>query len=287
MHVFVNGRIVPEEQAVVSVFDRGFLYGDGLFETIQVLNGCPFRWEQHLDRLAAGAKHLGIRLPFTRAALRQALDRLIKANDLSNAILRLTVSRGIGPRGYSPRGADQPTLVMALHPNPSSEPEPPLAWRLITASVRLPAGEPLARFKTCNKLPQILARAEAEEARANEALLLNTQGYIVEGASSNLFWVTKEGICTPPLESGILAGVTRVVVVEVCRAMGVSVDEGNITGEELHQCQGVFLSLSSVGIAEAVNLDGRALPQSPLTARIRAAYEQLLQRETCSTPRTT
>ena len=116
MTVFLNGQFVPEAQATVSVFDRSFLYGDGLFETMLVSNGKPFRWPQHCERLERGAKFLGINIPFTRDALARFAAELIAANQMPEALLRLTLSRGVGVRGYSPKDADIPTLVMSLHP---------------------------------------------------------------------------------------------------------------------------------------------------------------------------
>ena len=279
MTVFLNGKFVAEERAVVSVFDRSFLYGDGLFETMRVLGGRPFRWEQHLERLERGAKFLKIRLPFGSEKLRSFASQLIAKNRMPDALLRLTLSRGVGIRGYSPNGAEEPSLAMSLHPAPPDDPQSPPRWRLVTASFRLPAREPLAQFKTCNKLPQILARAQADAAGADEALLLNTDGFVVEGASSNLFWIQRGRICTPPLASGILAGVTRAVVAELCRGLGFRMAERDITPEQLARTEGVFLSLSSVGIAEGVSLDGLALQVSPRVAQLRTAYAKLLRGE--------
>lgn len=280
MHVFINGRFLPEEQATVSVFDRGYLYGDGLFETILVLNHSPFRWEQHMRRLEAGAAYLNIGLPFTRHALREAASALIDINHLPNALLRLTLSRGVGSRGYSPRGAHKPTLVLTLHRTTAPDRHICPQWRLVTSSVRLPAAQRLAQFKTCNKLPQILARSEAEAAGAQEALLLNTAGAVVEATSSNLFWIAGGSVCTPPLESGILAGITRGLVAEICESIRVPLVETRIMPDQLRSAEGVFLSLSSVGIAEAVVLDGKPLRQSALTHRIRNVFLEVLHEET-------
>ena len=274
MIVFLNGKFVPEDQAVVSVFDRSFLYGDGLFETMLVRNGKPFRWEQHLERFERGAEFVKIRPPFSHDSLRDFVTELVTRNQMPEALLRVTLSRGVGLRGYSPKGAEHPSLVMSLHPAPAGD--GPVRWKLITSSFRLPANEPLAQFKTCNKLPQILARAEADAAGADEALLLNTEGHVVEAASSNLFWIEDETICTPPLASGILAGVTRAVVLETSRNLGIDVRETSITRAALQQVQGVFLSLSSVGIAEGLTLDGRSLSRSPLVDQLRNAYAEML-----------
>jgi branched-subunit amino acid aminotransferase/4-amino-4-deoxychorismate lyase len=155
-----------------------------------------------------------------------------------------------------------------------------MRWKLITASPRLPAGEQLAQFKTCNKLPQIIARSEAEAAGADEALLLNTAGFVVEGSGSNLFWVEAGTICTPPLAGGILAGVTRSVVLDLCRSLGVNVREDNVTVEELRRRQGIFLSVSSWGVVEAESLDGHALGHSPQIDQIRFSYWDLVRSET-------
>ena len=209
MIVFLNGQFSPEAEAKVSVFDRSFLYGDGLFESVRVYRSEPFRWPQHLVRLHAGAEFLGIRIPFSDAELTTAARELVTRNALPEALLRLTLSRGAGPRGYSPKGADSPTLVLTLHPAPVVSPEKPRRWKLITSSFRIPAGDRLATFKTTNKLAQVLARAEAEERGADEALLLNTDGRFAEAASSNLFWIEHGTICTTPLAEGLLAGVTR------------------------------------------------------------------------------
>jgi aminodeoxychorismate lyase len=280
MIVFVNGRFVSEEEAVVSVFDRSFLYGDGLFETMRVLNGVVFRWEQHWRRLERGAAFLKITLPPSSDSLRDSAAQLVARNEMPDGLLRLTLSRGIGRRGYSPKGAEQPMVIMSCHAGSPANLDNSPAWRLIVSSFRLPASEPLAQFKTCNKLPQILARAEADAAQADEALLLNTDGFVVEASSSNLFWIDDSTVCTPPLASGILPGVTREIVFELCPSLGLTTRQAAISAESIRSVQGVFLSLSSAGIAECVSLDGYSLRQSPLVQKIRAAYDELLRQET-------
>jgi branched-chain amino acid aminotransferase len=211
--------------------------------------------------------------------------------------LRLTLSRGAGGRGYSPKGAERPTLVMSLHPasgTPVSDPArisassqhaeavlgAPPKWKLIVSSHRLPANEPLAQFKTGNKLAQVLARAEADAAAADEALLLNTDGFVVEGTTSNLFWIQRGVVRTPPLASGILAGVTRAIVRELCWKLALPVQETNIMPDELRRAEGVFLTLTSLGVVAAVELDGMPLARSPLVEKIHLAYAELVQTET-------
>jgi aminodeoxychorismate lyase len=272
MIVFLNGEFVPEERALISVFDRGFLYGDGLFEGIRVFEGKPFRLKQHLERFHQGANFLRIAAPFPSEAVGGFAKRLIAENQMPNSLLRLTLTRGNGPRGYSPKNAERPTFVMATYPMPVVEPSNPPAWRVFISSFRLPAGEPLARFKNLNKLPQVLARAEGDAEDADEALLLNSDGCVVEGSTSNLFWLRKESVCTPPLPSGILPGVTRAVVLELCAKAGLEVREENIAPGELHKMDGAFLSLSSTGIAEVALLNGNPLKRSSIPRRLSEAY---------------
>ncbi len=279
MIVFLNGEFVAEAEAKVSVFDRSFQYGDGVFESIRVCCGQPFRWTQHLQRLAEGAAGLGIRIPFTNESLRDALDRLVQADGLLEAVLRVTLSRGVGARGYSPRDATHPTLVMSLHPLPEAAARPDLRWTLATSRLRLAPGDPLLRWKTANKLVQVLARAEAEAAGADEALLLNMRDEISETSSGNLFWIENDRLLTAPVEAGLLPGITRSVIIELAPRLGLTPAEDAGTRQRLIQSEGAFVTLSSLGVVEVSALDGHLLQTSPHTAGLRAAYQELLVRE--------
>jgi aminodeoxychorismate lyase len=279
MIVFLNGQFVPEDQARVSVFDRGFLYGDGLFETLRVYAGKPFRWAQHLDRLKRGAEFLNLRLPIPPEELKKAAEKLIQQNQMPECILRLTLSRGVGPRGYSPRGAEQPVVVMSVHPAPVIDPQNPAAWRMATSSIRVPTDATPATYKTCNKLVSVLARAEAEARDCEEALLLNTKGEVAEAAGSNLFWITGDKVNTAPPAAGLLPGVTRAVVLELCQKLNLSVRKKTILPDDLPGTDGVFLTSAVWGVVEAVALDGHSLSQSPLTVQIREAYRQTVRAE--------
>ena len=276
--VLVNDRFVPAEQAAVSIFDRGFLYGDGLFEAVRVSNGRLFRWSRHMLRLHRGANFLRIKVANSDNRLREVAMELVRLNGMTEAILRLTLSRGITARGYSPATAVNPTLVMTINPLPQND--GPAQWRLATASLRLRAGDPLAPFKTCNRLLQVLGRAEADTAGRDEVLFLNDAGQAVETSSANLFWIEQDEICTAPLGSGILPGVTRSVLFEVCDALGKRVREESIAREQLLQAEGAFASLSSLGVVEIVQIDETELSRSPLISDIRVGYEELLRRET-------
>jgi aminodeoxychorismate lyase len=280
--IFLNGNFVPEPEAVISVLDRGFLYGDGLFETMRVCQGRIFRWHAHWLRLTQGSQFLKLRLPMDEATLHRSALELVRKNQLTHAFLRLTVSRGVGPRGYSPKGADLPTLTMTTHPMPESNDSEIPRWKVVTSSIRVAAGEPLTQFKTCNKLAQIMARSEADAADANEALVCNTDGFVVEASSSNLFWLEGKTVCTPPVASGILPGVTRTVVLELCQALGIPTKEALIKPEQLRRSDGVFLSLSTSGIAPAIELDGHPLPFPALVENLRGEYQSLLLRETAA-----
>lgn len=279
MIVFLNNEFVPAERALVSAFDRGFLYGDGLFETVRVANGRLVCWDEHLERLRRGAGCLKIAPGAPLEQWRGVAAELIRRNQLAEGVVRMVVSRGPGARGYSPRDARTPTVVLSAHPLPPMTPASPPSWRLMTASVRLPPAGPLAAFKTCNKLPQIMARAEADAAQADEALLPAADGSLVTGSASNLFWIEQAGLCTAPESSGILPGITRAQVLELCRQHGIPCREVSANRARLVDADGVFLTQSSVGIAEAVSLDGAPLKRSPLAARIGAALaERMAQR---------
>ena len=276
MVVFLNGRFLAEEAALVSVFDRGFLYGDGLFETLRVVRGRPFLWEAHLERLARGADVLKLRPPLTSVEMRRAADRLIELNALPHAVLRITLTRGPGPRGYSPKGADSPTLAITLHAAPPPDAKKPSGARLITSTYRVSADDPLANVKTCNKLPHILARAAADAAGADDALLLNTRGHLAEATASNLFWLSGDVLLTPPSRAGALMGITRGVVFELARKLGLDTGEVDDQPASLRHAAGVFLTNSLRGITEVVELDGRPLRRSPLVPSLQGAYKALL-----------
>lgn len=269
--VWINGRFRPAHRATVSVFDRSFQLGDGLFESIRVVQGAPFQWADHLERLNAGARFLRIRLPYTPERLHEAATQLIARHDSPEGVLRLHLSRGVGLRGYSPRGADSPVAVISFHPTAPST-APARRWKLTTASVRLAHGDPLGRFKTASKLTHIVARMEAESAGADEALLLDTTGCVAEAAASNLFWVRGDRILTPPLSTGALSGITRGLIRELCRKLGLKFAERRARIAELKRADAVFLTTSPLGIIPVSHLDGARLKSSRILSQLRRAY---------------
>jgi aminodeoxychorismate lyase len=276
MLVFLNGQFVPEQQAVISVNDRGFMYGDGLFETMRVCGGRPFRLAQHLERLTRGADFLKIKCPFAPRALQEFAGQLIGQNKMPGAILRLTLTRGPGERGYTPRADGRPTVVMTLHDAPSLE--DPIQWSLITSSYRIPAADPLSSFKTLGKLTHVMARSEAVEQGADEALLINTNGEVAETAGGNLFWVYDEKICTVPTGRGVLPGITRAVVLEICQTLGLPTNKCVIKPGALRKSGGLFITQSVLGIVPVAAFNGEPVAPSPLVEQISRAYCEILAR---------
>ncbi len=274
MLVFLNGRFMPRAQAAVPINDRGFMYGDGLFETMRVVNGRPFRLAQHLERMARGAVFLKIKRPFTQKELQDFAGQLIRKNKLPNAILRVVLTRGPGERGYTAKPDGKPTVMMTLHAAPALGKM--IQWSLATSTFRIPAADPLAAFKTMNKLTHVMARMEAVEKGADEALLLNTNGEVAETASGNLFWVSRGRICTAPTVCGVLPGITRAVVLEICRTLGFETNRRVIKPGVLRNSEGIFITQSVFGIVPVTAFDHEPVAASPLVDRIQCAYREML-----------
>jgi branched-chain amino acid aminotransferase len=279
MIAFLNGQFLPEEQAFISIFDRGFLYGDGLFETMRVYDGEPFQWTAHRERLQRGADLLRLHLPYDKKTLRHYAAELVRANRMPEAILRMQLTRGRGDRGYGIQGANEPSLTMTLHPVPTSSRQNQPRWRLTTATTRVASRDPLLAYKTCNRLTSILARVEAENLGAEEALLLNENDLVVETSSANIFWLADGIVCTPPLNTGALPGITRLVVLDLCQILHQQAREKTAPLEEIKRADSVFLTLSSWGIVEAAALDEVQFAESPLVALLRDAYEKRVGQE--------
>jgi branched-subunit amino acid aminotransferase/4-amino-4-deoxychorismate lyase len=195
---------------------------------------------------------------------------------MPEAVLRVTLTRGPGERGYTPPVDSTPTVVMTLHPAPPMNVKNPVRWKLITSSHRIPADDPLSAFKTANKLIHIMARMEAVEKGADEALLVNTNGEVAETASGNLFWVYQDNICTVPTGRGVLPGITRSVVLEICRTLGLPMNECVIKPRALRNSEGIFITQSVLGIVPLTTLDGEPVAPSPLVRHISRVYGEML-----------
>jgi aminodeoxychorismate lyase len=272
MIVYLNGRFLPEENAAISIHDRGFLYGDGLFEAIRVYNGEPFLWADHLARFSLGCEMLRIRCPLSPNELLAFSREVLRTNGKTDALLRITLSRGPGSRGYSPKTADYPTLLIAVFPPP----ELPKAYRVIIAKTTLPHRDPLAAFKNTNKARQVLARAEADEVGAHEALMLDSRGFVVEGTTTNVFWVKDGTVFTPPL-GGILRGTSRAHLLRLCQTLKIPAREKNIRPAEFRKTDGVFVTSCAAAVMEVSHLDGKRIGRSPLVRTLKKNYRRELR----------
>ena len=280
MIVFLNGKFLPAAEAVVPVNDRGFMYGDGLFETTRVAHGRAFRLAQHLERMVRGADYLKIPMPYPPKEIQKFVAQLVEANAMPEAVLRVTLTRGAGERGYTPPAVcGPPTLVATLHPLPPMPADEPLQWSMITSSYHIPASGAISSFKTTSKILHVFARIEAHERGVDEALLLNTNGEVAETAGGNIFWVYQNSICTVPTGRGVLPGITRAVVLEICQSLGLEASKRVIKPQHLRNAEGIFVTQSVLGIVPVVAFDGEAVVPSPLVDQIASAYNEMLQRE--------
>ncbi len=223
-----------------------------------------------------GADFLKIKPPFTPKELEKFAGQLVGQNKMSEAILRVTLTRGPGQRGYTPDNDSRPTTVMTLHDAPALEKS--VEWSLVTSSFRIPASDALSSFKTTSKILNVLARAEAAEKGADEALLVNTNGEVAETASGNLFWVYDDKVCTVPTGRGVLPGITRAIVLEICQTLGLPTNKRVIKPEALRNSSGIFVTQSALGIVPVVSFDGEPVASSPLVDQIAGAYNEMLTR---------
>jgi aminodeoxychorismate lyase len=279
MTVFLNGKFVPAHEAVVPVNDRGFMYGDGLFETTRIVGGRAFRLAQHLERMVRGADYLKIPLPYPPKEIQKFVTQLVEANDMPEGVLRITLTRGSGERGYTPAHTEKPFMVMTLHPLPPMPAEGPLQWSMITSSYHVSASGAISSFKTTSKILHVFARIEAHERGADEALLLNTNGEVAETAGGNIFWVYQNSICTVPTGRGVLPGITRAVVLEICQSLGLETNKRVIKPQHLRNAEGIFVSQSVLGIVPVAAFDGEHVVPSPLVDQIASAYNEMLLNE--------
>jgi branched-chain amino acid aminotransferase len=269
MIVYLNGRFLPEEHATISVHDRGFLYGDGLFEGIRVYGGELFLWRDHLARFQHGCDVLKISSPLSGGEIRSVLKETLDRNEMRDGLLRITLSRGCGPRGYSARGAGYPTFVVTPH----LIPELPRSYRVILSKVQLLADDPISDFKNINKLHQIVARSEADAVNANEALLTNIKGAVIEGTTTNVFWIKQGTVCTPPVR-GILAGTTRAHVLRLCRKLKIPSAEVTLRASELPNVVALFVTSCAAEIMPVSHLDGKKLGTSPLVRKLQRRFRE-------------
>jgi branched-chain amino acid aminotransferase len=276
----MNGDFVPATEARVSVFDHGFLYGDGVFEGIRVYEDNIFRLRQHVQRLYNSAQCILLSIPLAPADMTAAIVETVQRRGLPNQYVRVVVSRGAGDLGLDPRNCPQPSVIIiadtiALYP--------PQAYsqglELVTvATRRTPAWALDPRIKSLNYLNNILAKIEAQQAGAIEAVMLNAEGYVAECTADNIFAVCHGHIMTPSLAAGALPGVTRDSVLDIARDLALPIEEGFLTRYDFYTADECFMTGTGAEIVPVVRLDGRRLGSGmpgPVTAQIRKQFAML------------
>jgi branched-chain amino acid aminotransferase group I len=253
MIIYYNGRLITADEPAISPFDHSFLYGHGLFETMRVYNGKVFRLTQHLTRLQEAADFLHWpKLP-DQEEVGNSIMKVLERNTLTNASVRLTLSRGMGASRPDPGSCGQPSIAVFASPLPP--PLPDEGWDIATVTLKRNLSSPLVKIKSANYLDNILAKAEAKSQGAHEALMLNTDGFVAEGSMSNLFLVTQGRLITPDNNSGILPGITRACIIELAHAAGIPVEERQVKPEELAGADEIFLTSSIMEVIPVRMLD--------------------------------
>ena len=275
--IFINGELVPASRASVSVFDHGFLYGDGIFEGIRVYSGRVFKLSEHLDRLYDSAKALLLPIPYTKDALSDAVVHTVRSNGLTDAYVRLVISRGPGDLGLDPSKCVRPTVIIIadtirLYPEELYH----KGMDLASVSIRRPGTDVLnPAIKSLNYLNSVLAKIEANLRGLSEVLILNQSGHVVEGTGDNVFLVKSGALYTPPIYSGILNGITRQVVLDLAQERGVRVHETPITLHDVYTADECFLTGTAAEVIGVVSCDGRQIGAGtvgPITTQLGEAF---------------
>jgi branched-chain amino acid aminotransferase len=279
--IYLNGTPVPRSKAQISALDYGFLYGYGLFETMRAYSGHIFRLEQHLDRLRCSAKVLELDLESIDYDLEKALYDTLRANELADARVRLTVSGGEGDASPDLTGSRGLTvLIVAKNYVPSS---PQKGLTLSASSIRRNGRSPLSLVKSLNYLDNLLALRMARSVGADDALLLNEEGFVAESSTCNVFLVSRGTLITPDEKSGILSGITRQAVMELAPRLGVKVKEAKVTLEELLRADEAFLTNSMIEVAPLLMVDSQKIGSGSagrITKKFMRAYTEMVQAET-------
>jgi branched-chain amino acid aminotransferase len=277
--VYLNGSLVPVNQARISPFDMGFLYGYGLFETMRAYSGRIFRLGKHLERLSKSAQALS--LPLDSFDLKRACHDTLKANKLNEARIRLTVSLGEGEAAPDlPKHPSPTVLVTAARYVPLSAEAYSKGYKTVVSTIDQDSQSPLSHMKSANYLNHILARKEARSSGADEAILLNESGFLCEGSSSNIFLVSKSTLITPVEESGCLPGITRQVVIELAQALGIGLVRREVQLEELLHADEAFLTSSIIELMPVSEVNGQRIGRGKVTERLMQAYKEIVVKET-------
>ncbi|MGE9294865.1 MAG: branched-chain-amino-acid transaminase [Puniceicoccales bacterium] len=279
MKVYLNGEFVDQADAKVSVFDHGFLYGDGIFEGIRLYNGTVFKLDEHLERLEFSARAIMLEMPWTRAEIAEAVCESCRVNGLTNGYIRLIVTRGVGSLGLSPKSCERPQMIIIadqiqLYPKEFYTD----GLKVITVATRRlsPAALP-PMIKSLNYLNNILAKIEAGNLGYVEAFMLNDQGYVAECTGDNVFIVQHGKVFTPPVNAGSLTGITRGAVMEILKELGLELVETNLTRYDLWIAQECFLTGTAAEVVPVVEIDGRRIGEGKpggITKRVLDVFHQ-------------
>jgi branched-chain amino acid aminotransferase len=261
MKVYINGKFFPENEAKISVFDHGLLYGDGVFEGIRTYNGRVFMLEEHVDRFFRSAQAICLKIPMTKTELIQAIVKTCKINNTMNGYVRLVGTRGVGTLGLNPYLCKKPQIII-IAADISIYPRKMYDEGMAIVTVGTVRNLPEAvnpQIKSLNYLNNILAKIEAINAGVPEALMLNSQGYVAEATGDNIFAVKGQCLKTPPTHAGILEGITRNVVMKLAREMGCEVREEMMTRYDLYTADEVFLTGTAAEVIGVVKIDNRQI----------------------------
>ena len=278
--IYLNGNLTPRSEAKLSPFDHGFLYGYGLFETMRAYNGYIFRLDCHLARLRRSAESLGLAHKVVEFDLETACQETLKANELKEARLRLTITAGEGDMTPDPSTCSSLTILVTakdLIPLPHQKYEQ--GFKAVLSSLRRDSQSPLSRLKSTCYVNNILAKMGAKAAGCDEAILLNERGHLAEGSTSNIFLVSNGELFTPSLESGVLPGITREAVLEIAQASDIKTVEREIELKELTEAEEAFITNSVVEIMPLTWFDGKPIGSGmagQLTKKLMAAYKELV-----------
>ncbi len=285
MIVYINGKFVDSSQALVSVWDHGFLYGDGVFEGIRAYNGNIFKLRQHTDRLYKSAKSLMIPIEMTIEEMEQNIVETCRKNELKDAYIRVIVSRGVGDLGIDPRKCcSHSTIVIiagtiSLYPQETYE----KGLNVITSAThKMPVAVFSPQIKSLNYLANIKAKQEAINAGADEALMLSAQGYVTECTTENIFIVSDSVLITPPVYVGLLEGVTRNTVMEIARWNAMVVEEKVFSTHDIYTADECFVTGTAAELLPVTKLDGRIIGDGkagPITKKLLADYRKLTSDE--------
>ncbi len=284
MKVYLNGKFVDREKAVVSVFDHGLLYGDGVFEGIRSYDGLVFKLREHIDRLFESAHTIMLAIPMSKAALVDIVRQSLRVNRLTDAYIRLVVTRGVGDLGLDPRKCAKPTVFLIadeiqLYPKKLYE----QGLALITVATQRNVPEALnPQIKSLNYLNNILAKIEAITAGYEEAIMLSPSGYVTECTGENIFMVKGRQLLTPPPYIGVLRGITRRTVMELAGRQRLEVREELLTRHDLFNADEVFLTGTAAEIVPVVKIDGRIIGSGKpgaVTKGLQQAFRQVTRTE--------